>query len=110
MTLNEYQQKALTTALCSGDDFKDLVHWVLGMTGEAGEVAEKLKKIIRDKNAILNEQDKQELIKEMGDVMWYLAVLSDHLGYEFEAVAKANSDKLQSRQSRNKLRGDGDNR
>ncbi|CAN5680295.1 nucleoside triphosphate pyrophosphohydrolase family protein [soil metagenome] len=110
MTLNEYQQKALLTAVYSDDTFKDLMHWVLGTVGEAGEIAEKLKKIIRDKESVVDEHDKQELMKEVGDVLWYLAVLSDHLGYELETVAKANNDKLLSRQSRNKIRGKGDNR
>lgn len=110
MNLNEYQKEALVTALWSGDDFKDLLHWVLGLSGETGEVSEKLKKIIRDKDGQISDADKDELIKELGDVLWYLAVLTHHLGYELEEVGTRNIQKLRSRQQRNKLQGSGDNR
>lgn len=110
MTLDEYQQQALTTVLSSGDDFKDLLHWVLGINGEAGEVAEKIKKIIRDKDGQVSEQDKTELAKEVGDVLWYLAVFAHHLGVPFETIAQQNLDKLKSRKSRGVLGGTGDNR
>ncbi len=110
MTLNDYQKEALVTAVWSGDNLKDLAHWVLGVTGEAGEVAEKVKKIIRDNNGELSEEAKAELMKELGDVMWYLAVLAEHIGYSFEEVGKANIAKLRDRQSRDKIHGSGDNR
>jgi NTP pyrophosphatase (non-canonical NTP hydrolase) len=110
MNLNDYQKKALTTVLSSGDDFKDLLHWVLGISGESGEIAEKVKKIIRDKDSQISEEDKRELAKEIGDVLWHLAVLSHQLGYSFEAVAQQNLDKLQSRKQRGVLGGSGDNR
>jgi len=110
MTLDEYQQKALTTVLSTGDDFKDLLHWVLGLNGEAGEVAEKIKKIIRDKDSQVSEQDKQELAKEIGDVLWYLAVFAHHLGIPLSDIAQQNLDKLQSRKARGVLGGTGDNR
>lgn len=110
MTLDEYQKRALTTVITNNDPFKDILHWVLGITGEAGEVAEKIKKIIRDKNSVISEEDKQELIKEVGDVLWYIAVLTHDLGYTLEDVAAKNLDKLSSRKSRGVLRGEGDNR
>jgi NTP pyrophosphatase (non-canonical NTP hydrolase) len=110
MTLEEYQRQALKTVLTTGDDFKDLLHWVLGLNGEAGEVAEKLKKIIRDKNGEISEADKQEMAKEIGDVLWYLAVFAHDLGVPLEDIAKQNLDKLQSRQARGVLGGSGDNR
>lgn len=110
MTFEEYQKQALTTALSTGDPFKDLMHWVLGLTGEAGEVAEKLKKIIRDKDSIVSDEDKRELAKEIGDVLWYLAVLSRDLGVPFDDIAGQNLAKLKSRQERGKLQGNGDNR
>lgn len=66
MTLDEYQKKALTTASSTGDEFKDLMHWILGLTGEAGEVAEKLKKIIRDKEGVVSKLDRDDLVKELG--------------------------------------------
>lgn len=110
MTLDEYQKAALVTALWSGDNLKDLSHWVLGISGESGEIAEKVKKIIRDFDGEVSEDTKKELIKEMGDVMWYLAVLSEHLGYKFDEVGKVNIAKLRDRQTRNKIQGSGDNR
>jgi NTP pyrophosphatase (non-canonical NTP hydrolase) len=110
MTLEEYQTEALKTVLSTGDDFKDLLHWVLGLNGEAGEVAEKLKKIIRDKNSVVSEEDKQEMAKELGDVLWYIAVFANDLGVSLDDIAQANIDKLRSRQSRGVLGGSGDNR
>lgn len=110
MTLDEYQQQALKTVLSTGDDFKDLLHWVLGINGESGEIAEKIKKIIRDKNSVISQQDKDELAKEIGDVLWYLAVFAHDLGIPLENIAAANLDKLKSRQARGVLGGTGDNR
>lgn len=110
MTLEEYQQRALTTVISSDDEFKDLLHWVLGINGEAGEVAEKIKKIIRDKNGEVSDEDKTELAKEIGDVLWYLAVLAHHLGFSFDNIAQQNLDKLKSRKQRGVLGGTGDNR
>lgn len=110
MTFDDYQAKALTTLLTTNDSFKDLLHGVLGLNGEAGEVAEKLKKIIRDKNSIVSDEDKQELKKELGDVLWYIAVVAEELGLSLNDVAEANIAKLADRKSRNKLQGSGDNR
>jgi NTP pyrophosphatase (non-canonical NTP hydrolase) len=110
MTFDEYQQQALTTVKTTGDDFKDLLHWVLGITGESGEVAEKLKKIIRDKGSVVSEEDKVELAKELGDVLWYLAVFAHDLGVPFEEIAQQNLDKLKSRKERGVIGGSGDNR
>ncbi|HMH30970.1 MAG TPA: nucleoside triphosphate pyrophosphohydrolase family protein [Methylomirabilota bacterium] len=110
MTFEEYQKQALTTVISSSDEFKDLLHWVLGINGEAGEVAEKVKKIIRDKGGKVSDEDKKELAKELGDVLWYLAVFAHDLGVPFEDVAQQNLDKLQSRKARGVLGGAGDNR
>ena len=110
MTLDEYQQQALQTVLSTGDDFKDLLHWVLGINGESGEIAEKIKKIIRDKDSVISQDDKDELAKEIGDVLWYLAVFAHDLDIPLEDIAQANLDKLKSRQSRGTLGGSGDNR
>ncbi len=110
MTLDEYQKHALSTALKSGDDFKDMTHWVLGIVGESGEVAEKFKKIIRDKQGQMSKDDEQEFIKEIGDVLWHVAVIADQLGVPLEEVARVNVEKLKSRKARNVLSGSGDNR
>ena len=110
LDFNEYQKQALTTAASTGDEFKDIMHWALGVNGEAGEIAEKLKKIIRDKNGEISEADKSELAKEIGDVLWYLAVLADELGLSFEEIAGSNLEKLKSRKNRGVIGGSGDNR
>lgn len=110
MTFEEYQKQALTTVLSTGNEFRDLLHWVLGINGEAGEVAEKVKKIIRDKGGKVSEEDKQELAKELGDVMWYIAVFAHDLGVPLDDIAQSNLDKLKSRKARGVLGGSGDNR
>lgn len=110
MIFDDYQKQALTTAKLSGDELKDVMHWVLGITGESGEIAEKVKKIIRDKNGEFSEQDKSELAKEIGDVLWYLATLAHQLGVSFDDIAAANLAKLKSRQKRGVIGGSGDNR
>lgn len=110
MTFDDYQDKALTTVITTSDEFQDTLHWVLGINGEAGEVAEKVKKIIRDKRGHISEDDKKELAKELGDVLWYIAVFAKQLGFSLDTIAQDNLDKLKSRQQRGKLSGSGDNR
>ena len=83
---------------------------VLGLPGEAGEVSEKFKKIIRDKGGKISTEDKNEIIKELGDVTWYVATIARYLGVSFSEVAEGNIDKLSSRMERGKLHGRGDNR
>ncbi len=110
MTLDDYQAKALTTVIATDNEFRDMLHWVLGINGEAGEIAEKVKKIIRDKGGKVSDQDKLDMAKEVGDVLWYLAVFAHHLGIPLETIAQQNLDKLQSRKARGVLQGSGDNR
>lgn len=109
MTLNEYQTTAKTTAVYTSPD-QQLVCTVLGLNGEAGEVAEKIKKVIRDKNSVIDDDDRREIQKELGDVLWYLAVLADTLGLDLESVAALNLEKLKSRFQRGAIHGQGDNR
>lgn len=109
MNLNEYQQKALLTAV-SKDRNNEFFHLVLGLVGEGGEIAEKVKKLIRDHDSNLAELDVDDLKKELGDVLWYVAVLADFFDLKLEDVAQTNVDKLASRQKRDKISGSGDNR
>lgn len=109
MTFAEYQVESKTTALYP-DLGKNFVYPTLGLVGEAGEVAEKIKKVLRDKNGMIDETTKTELQKELGDVLWYLAQLSSELGLSLDDVATLNIEKLRSRQQRNQLHGNGDNR
>ncbi len=110
MKFDDYQKRALTTVISTSDELKDRLHWVLGINGEAGEIAEKAKKIIRDKQGVMNDDDREAFGKEIGDVLWYLAVFAHHLGLSLDDIANANLEKLASRQKRGKLTGSGDNR
>ena len=82
----------------------------LGLCGESGEVAEKIKKIIRDKDGVYTQEDKDEILKELGDVLFYVTALAEDLGFTLEDVAMRNVEKLMSRKERNVIHGDGDNR
>lgn len=108
MSLNEYQQIALETAVYPKE--YDIVYPALGMAGEAGEVADKVKKVIRDNNADFSPLKCEEIAMEIGDVMWYCAVLADRIGYRLDTIARMNNRKLKSRQLRGKLGGSGDDR
>lgn len=108
MTLNEYQQKALETAIYP-HEYK-VVYPALGLAGEAGEAADKVKKIIRDNNGEVSKEKALEIAKEIGDVLWYCATLANDLGYDLDTVGQMNYEKLHSRQERGKLSGSGDNR
>jgi len=104
LTMDEYQEEALTTAIYPED--QALAYLSLKLCGEAGEVAEKIGKSIRDDKP-LNDKD---LAKELGDVLWYIANLADYLGYELSEIAEMNLTKLKDRQNRGVLGGSGDNR
>ncbi len=106
MTFNEYQREAMKTAIYP----KGLHYPVLGLTEEAGEVAGKLAKIIRDKGGEITTDDKVAIGKELGDVLWMCAAIAEELGFSLESVAEANILKLASRQERGVISGSGDNR
>lgn len=109
MTFDDYQQAALRTAADTKQKF-ELFHLVLGLVGETGEIAEKMKKWIRDQNAEESKIDKADLTKELGDVLWYAAVLAHYFDISFDDIASKNIAKLADRQQRNVLRGAGDDR
>jgi NTP pyrophosphatase (non-canonical NTP hydrolase) len=109
MNFEEYQKKSRETAIYP-DLGKNFVYPTLGLAGEAGEVAEKIKKILRDKNGQVSDEDREALKKELGDVLWYLSQIATELGIPFTEVAEANIEKLASRYGRDKIHGDGDNR
>ena len=108
MTLNEYQQHALETAIYP--DERRIIYPTLGLTGEAGEVADKVKKVIRDGHEEFTPEKRLEIVKEIGDVLWYCATLSHDLGFDLEEVAQTNVDKLRSRMQRHRIAGSRDNR
>lgn len=87
-----------------------LIEKVLGLPGEAGEAADKFKKIIRDKSGVISLSDREEIVKELGDVMWYVSTIAAYLDVPLSEVANGNISKLESRLKRNKIHGEGDNR
>ena len=106
MNINEYQQRASETAI-----YQDkVVYPTLGLVGEAGEIANKVKKILRDNAGEIQEDVRQNLISELGDVLWYLAALATDLKTELSEVANKNIEKLNSRKNRGVIGGSGDNR
>jgi len=109
MNFLDYQKKSRQTALYP-DRGQNFIYPTLGLAGEAGEVAEKIKKVIRDKGGKIDDITRQELAKELGDVLWYLANLASELELDLSNIAQQNLDKLFSRKDRNKLHGEGDNR
>lgn len=108
MTLNEYQQAALETANYPTE--YNIIYPALGMNGEAGEVADKVKKVIRDNNMEFTDDRKREIAKEIGDVLWYCAALAHDIGYTLEEIGEMNNAKLRSRKARGVISGSGDNR
>jgi|SRR3990167_6608344 len=106
---DKYQKECGKTAVYP-DIGKNFVYPTLGLMGEAGEVSEKIKKVIRDDQGHVTPEKKEEIKKELGDVLWYLSQLSKELGIKFSEVASGNLEKLASRKIRGKLQGDGDNR
>jgi|SRR3989344_8488037 len=109
MEFNEYQKKAFETAIYpnKGDN---IVYPALGIGGETGEVLKKIKKILRDDKSIIEEEKKEELIREIGDVLWYIAALSTELKVNLNEIAEKNIAKILLRKERNKVHGSGDNR
>jgi NTP pyrophosphatase (non-canonical NTP hydrolase) len=106
MEFNKYQELASTTATYK----EKIIYPTLGLNGEAGEIAEKVKKILRDKDGVFDEAFKLELAKELGDQLWYVAALASDLGLNLDDVAEMNIKKLASRKERGVIQGSGDNR
>ena len=101
--MDEYQNKARKYAIYQKQ--YRIVYPTLGLSSEVGEVADKIKKWIRD-----GDTNKEDLAKELGDVLWYVAMIAEDLGYPLSDIALMNLDKLENRKKRGKLRGSGDNR
>ena len=113
MKIDDYAQQAITTLSSDyayGDANAQLMGMVLGLGGESGEVLEKFKKLLRDQKGEITELDKQAIIKELGDILWYVTAVAHLLGSSLEEVARRNNAKLASRQQRGQLRGSGDDR
>ncbi len=109
MDFKTYQRKARLTAQYPNLGSNN-IYPTLGLVGEAGEVAEKVKKVIRDKEGIFDEESKNGIKKELGDVLWYLSNLCTEFDFSLEEVASQNLDKLNLRAARGKISGSGDDR
>ena len=109
MEFKNYQKKARETAQYPnlGTNY---IYPTLGLVGEAGEVAEKVKKVIRDKNGIFDAESKNAIKKELGDVLWYISNLCEEFNFALDDVALLNLEKLKLRAAKGKIKGSGDDR
>lgn len=107
MELSDYQQRSRATAVYPNAG-ANLTYPALGLCGEAGEAAEKVKKTIRDDGGVLTPERRDALAAELGDVLWYVAQLATEAELDLDAVAQDNLDKLRSRRRRAVLHGSGD--
>ncbi len=108
MDFNSYQRIAKTTAIYPATH--KILYPALGLAGEAGEVANKVKKLVRDGTSSLPKEWKENIASEIGDVLWYCAVLADDLGISLGKIASENETKLQDRRKRGMISGSGDSR
>jgi NTP pyrophosphatase (non-canonical NTP hydrolase) len=109
MDFNDYQKKAMASAVYPNIG-SNIVYPTLGINGEAGEIAEKVKKIIRDKNGVWDDLDREAIQKEIGDSLWYLAALCHEFGLLLGDTAEKNIEKLTKRVLDNTIHGSGDDR
>ena len=120
LTFNKYQEGAAETAQyptvwlpgeCIEEGVNvDFVYPIIGLAGEVGELAEKCKKVLRDNHGEITPEKQDEIAKEIGDVLWYVARLCTEFGLNMEMVAQTNLDKLRDRKERGVISGSGDNR
>ena len=108
MTFDEYQKAARLTAIYPAE--QGVVYPALGLASEAGEVAGKVKKAIRDDQGRMTDERREKIKHELGDVLWYVAQLATDLNLSLDEVAAENITKLKSRQDRDSLQGSGDDR
>lgn len=107
---DDYQKESRKTWGSGVKGVDPMIYDTLGMLNEGGEFAGKVKKIFRDKEGNISDEDRKALKHELGDVLWYFTQICTQLGYTLEEVAEANLEKIFSRKDRNVLHGDGDNR
>lgn len=110
MDFNNYQFRAAKTAIYPKEGLQGLLYTSLGLVSEAGEVAGKVKKILRDDESVISPDRHEQLVDELGDVLWYCAMVADELGITLSYAAMRNIDKLEDRMNRGKIQGSGDNR
>ena len=108
MDFKQYSEIALSTKNYPQE--MPVVYPALGLAGECGEAVDKIKKVIRDHGGVFSETKSLEIIKELGDVLWYVNAIAVDLGYSLEDVARINAEKIRSRKLRGTLQGEGDER
>jgi len=108
-SFSEYQEKARQTAIYP-DLGKNPYYPTLGLVGEAGEIANKVKKIMRDKDGKIDEETRDDIKKELGDVLWYVSAVATEFGLDMSEIAYKNYEKLKKRMEEGKIKGNGDNR
>jgi NTP pyrophosphatase (non-canonical NTP hydrolase) len=107
MELGDYQRAALTTAVYPGHgELIGLAYVVAGLNGEAGELANQFKKVIRDDGLGITDERRRTMRDELGDVLWYCATVAHELGYSLDVIAQLNLDKLADRAERDAVHGD----
>lgn len=106
--INEYQTETSKTAIYPPD--KAIEYLSLGLTSEAGEVAGKVKKIIRDHSGVIDNNAGHAIAQELGDVLWYVAQIASVLNIKLADIAAMNISKLLDRQKNDTIQGNGDNR
>jgi len=109
MDMNEYQEMAKETNIYP-DSSAGLYAMTLGLCGESGEFADKMKKIIRDEKEVMTEENRLGLALELGDVQWYLSQIASRLGIDLSTIGEINIEKLKSRKERGRIGGSGDER
>lgn len=106
-TFDEYAETARDTAIYPGRDTVDGLHYAtLGLAGEAGEIANQVKKINRDDQGLLTDDRRRKIVDELGDVLWYASAIADEIGVDLSRIAGLNNDKLAERKSKNTIHGD----
>jgi len=109
LTFTQYQEGAKETAIYPNVG-SNPYYPTLGLTGEAGEISNKVKKIMRDSDGKISDEHRDDIKKELGDVLWYVAMVASEFGLNMGEVASKNYDKLKKRQENNTLQGSGDHR
>ena len=107
-SMNRYQKTAIGSKVYGAG--QAIIYPTLKLNGEAGEVAEKVGKVLRDNDGVFTKEIFDAIALELGDVLWYIAALADDIGYTLDDIANLNIKKLKSRVKRNKIHGEGDNR
>lgn len=108
LTFKEYEEVALSTKV--GWCKNEILYPLIGFCGETGEVADKIKKVLRDKNGDFSDIDRLAILTEIGDTLWYMTALCQDLGYSLQTAANINLAKVTRRREENTIHGEGDNR